>query len=163
MGLVGPVAGKHRAELCGDSRAQGMRCESRGSRTGHGWRRGLRSGSVPRSTSWPCSRTAGRSGRRPTTPASGAGHTPLEDRIPVEARSRDDHRDRRGRAGRDDRPAIRLDERRRDEKLAEIDRRGRAAFLEGAEERSRTVEGRPLTAYELERVTKRYPQEVSCE
>ena len=53
---------------------------------------------------------------------------------------------------------IRLDERRRDEKLAEIDRRGRAAFLEGAEERSRTFEGRPLTAYELERVTKRYPE-----
>ena len=53
---------------------------------------------------------------------------------------------------------IRLDERRRDEKLAEIDRRGRAAFLEGAEERSRTVEGRPLTAYELERVTRRYPR-----
>ena len=52
---------------------------------------------------------------------------------------------------------IRLDERRRDEKLAEIDRRGRAAFLDGAEERSRAVEGRPLTAYELERVTKRYP------
>ena len=53
---------------------------------------------------------------------------------------------------------IRLDERRRAEKLAEIDRRGRAAFLEGAEERSRTVEGRPLTADELERVTKRYPE-----
>ena len=32
---------------------------------------------------------------------------------------------------------IRLDERRRAEKLEEIDRRGRAAFLEGAEERSR--------------------------
>ena len=53
---------------------------------------------------------------------------------------------------------IRLDERQRDEKLAEIDRRGRAAFLAGAEERSRTVEGRPLTAYELQRVTKRYPE-----
>ena len=52
---------------------------------------------------------------------------------------------------------IRLDERHRDDKLAEIDRRGRAAFLDGAEERSRTVEGRPLTADELERVTKRYP------
>ena len=52
--------------------------------------------------------------------------------------------------------AIRLDER-RDEKLDEIDRRGRAAYLDGAEERSRTVEGRPLTAFELERVTKRYP------
>ena len=42
---------------------------------------------------------------------------------------------------------IRLDERRRDAKLAEIDRRGRAPFLEGAEERSRTVQGR-LTAYD---------------
>jgi hypothetical protein len=31
------------------------------------------------------------------------------------------------------------------------------AFLEGAEERSMTVDGRPLTADELERVTKRYP------
>ena len=53
--------------------------------------------------------------------------------------------------------AIRLDERRRDDKLADIHRRGHAAFLDGAEERSRTVEGRPLTANELERVTKRYP------
>ena len=44
-----------------------------------------------------------------------------------------------------------------DERLAEIDRRGRAAYLEGAEERSRTVEGRPLTAYELKRVTKAIP------
>ena len=55
---------------------------------------------------------------------------------------------------------IRLDERRRAEKVAEIERRGRAAFLEGAEERSRAVEGRPLTADELERVTKRYPRDV---
>ena len=39
---------------------------------------------------------------------------------------------------------IRLDERRRDEKFAEIDRRGRAAFLEGAEAQSRENEGRPL-------------------
>ena len=53
---------------------------------------------------------------------------------------------------------IRLGERRRDEKLADIDRRGRAAYLEGAEERSRTVEGRPLTADELARVTRRYPE-----
>jgi hypothetical protein len=53
---------------------------------------------------------------------------------------------------------IPLDERRRDDKLAEMDRRGRAALLSGAEERSRTVEGRPLTAYELERVTRRYPE-----
>ncbi len=53
--------------------------------------------------------------------------------------------------------AIRLDERRRDERLEKIDRRGRAAYLEGADERSKAVEGRPLTAYELERVTRRYP------
>ena len=52
--------------------------------------------------------------------------------------------------------AIRLDERQRAEKLDAIDRRGRAAFLDGAEEQSQTVEGRPLTAEELERVTKRY-------
>ena len=55
----------------------------------------------------------------------------------------------------------RLDERRRDDKLAEIERRGRAAFLEGAEERSRTVEGRPLTADELERVTRSLPLTLS--
>ena len=53
---------------------------------------------------------------------------------------------------------IRLDERQRDAKLAEIDRLGRAAYPEGAEERSQKVEGRPLTADELERVTKRYPE-----
>lgn len=52
---------------------------------------------------------------------------------------------------------IRLDERRRDEKLAEIDRRGRAAFLDGAEAQSQASEGRRLTADELGRVTKRYP------
>ena len=46
---------------------------------------------------------------------------------------------------------LRLDERHHSEKLAAIDRRGRAAFLDGAEARSRTVEGRPLTAYEVER------------
>ena len=53
--------------------------------------------------------------------------------------------------------AIQLDERRRDEKLADIDRRGRAAFLDGAEERSQATQGRPLTANEQERVTRRYP------
>lgn len=53
---------------------------------------------------------------------------------------------------------IRLDEHRKGQRLEEIDRRGRAAFLEGAEEQSRTVEGRPLTAYELDRITKRYPE-----
>jgi hypothetical protein len=50
-----------------------------------------------------------------------------------------------------------LDERRRAEKLAEIDRRGRAAFLEGAEEQSRDVQGRPLTSREQRRVIRRYP------
>lgn len=70
---------------------------------------------------------------------------------------RSNQRDRLGRAGRDGDLRIRLDERFRADKLAEIDRRGRGAFLEGAEERSRKVEGRPLTADELERVTKRYP------
>jgi hypothetical protein len=53
--------------------------------------------------------------------------------------------------------AIRLNGRRRTEKLAEIDRRGRLVDLEGAEERSRVVEGRPLAAEELRRVTQRYP------
>ena len=36
--------------------------------------------------------------------------------------------------------AIRLDERRRDEKLADIDRRSRAAYLDGAEERSTSAD-----------------------
>jgi hypothetical protein len=36
---------------------------------------------------------------------------------------------------------IRLDEQRKTERLDDIERRGRAAFLEGAEERSQTVEG----------------------
>ena len=53
----------------------------------------------------------------------------------------------------------RLDERRRDEKVAEIDRRSRAAYLEGAEAQSQAGEGRPLTADELERVAKQYPGE----
>jgi hypothetical protein len=53
---------------------------------------------------------------------------------------------------------IQLDERRKAESLDDIERRGRAAFLGGAEERSQTVEGRPSTADELERVTKWYPE-----
>ena len=53
-------------------------------------------------------------------------------------------------------PAFR--ERQRAEKLDEIDRRERAAFLAGAEAQSQAAEGRPLTTDELERVTKRYPQ-----
>ena len=52
---------------------------------------------------------------------------------------------------------IRLDERRRVDKLDEIDRRGRAAFLEGAEAQSQAVEGQPLSGDELKRVVKRYP------
>jgi len=52
---------------------------------------------------------------------------------------------------------IRLDERRKAERLDDIDRRGRAAFLEGAEAQSQAAEGRQLMADELERVTKRYP------
>ena len=51
---------------------------------------------------------------------------------------------------------IGLDERRGADKLGDIDRRGHAAFLEGAEAQSE-AEGRPLTADELERVTKRFP------
>ena len=54
---------------------------------------------------------------------------------------------------------IRLDDRRRAEKLEAIERRGRAAFLEGAEAQSQAAEGRPLTADVLERVTERYPPE----
>jgi hypothetical protein len=54
--------------------------------------------------------------------------------------------------------AIRLDERRRADMLAEVDRRGRLAFLSRTEQRSWTAEGRPLTNDELERATKRYPR-----
>ena len=53
--------------------------------------------------------------------------------------------------------SIQLGERRRGDKFAKIDRRGRAAFLEGAEAQFHAAEGRPLTADELARVTKRYP------
>jgi hypothetical protein len=52
--------------------------------------------------------------------------------------------------------AIRLDERRRAERVDAIDRRGRLAYIDGAEERSRDAERRPLTADELRRVTRRY-------
>ena len=53
---------------------------------------------------------------------------------------------------------IRLDEPQRSAKVGEIDRRGRAAFLEGAEAQSQAAEGRPLTADEMKRVTRRYPE-----
>jgi hypothetical protein len=55
--------------------------------------------------------------------------------------------------------ALRPDERRRAERVAEIDRRGRLAYLEGAEEQSGDAAGRQLTRDELERGTKRYPEE----
>jgi hypothetical protein len=52
---------------------------------------------------------------------------------------------------------IRLDERGHAARLVDVEPRGRLAYLEGAEEHSRAVEGRPLAVDELERVTKRYP------
>jgi len=52
---------------------------------------------------------------------------------------------------------IRLDERRRPQQLDDIERRGRSAFVQGAEAQSQAAEGRPLTAVELERLTRRYP------
>jgi hypothetical protein len=39
-----------------------------------------------------------------------------------------------------------------------IEARARTAFLQGAEEQSRTTLGRPLTQDELERVLARYPR-----
>ena len=53
---------------------------------------------------------------------------------------------------------IRLAKRHRPDQLAEIERRERAAFLEAAEAESQATEGRPLTADELEQVTRRYPE-----
>ncbi len=53
---------------------------------------------------------------------------------------------------------VRLDERRRSDKRAEIDRRGRAVFLDGAEAQSQAAEGRSLTAEETKRITRRYPE-----
>jgi hypothetical protein len=52
---------------------------------------------------------------------------------------------------------ILLDERTHGEKVEAIERRGRAAFLDGAEAQSQAAEDRPLTADELKRVTRRYP------
>jgi hypothetical protein len=52
---------------------------------------------------------------------------------------------------------LRLDERQRAERLDAIDRRGRAAFLEGAEAQSMSAQGRLLTVEEQRRVMKRYP------
>jgi hypothetical protein len=53
---------------------------------------------------------------------------------------------------------ILLDERRRPEEAAGLERRSRLAYVDGAEAQSREVEGRPLTGEELERVTRRYPE-----
>lgn len=46
---------------------------------------------------------------------------------------------------------VALDEGRRAEKLEDFERRGRLAFLEGAEAQSQAAEGRPLTADQLDR------------
>jgi hypothetical protein len=43
---------------------------------------------------------------------------------------------------------------------AELNRRLRRAFVEGAEERSRQEHGRGLTADELRRVLRRYPGDL---
>ena len=40
-----------------------------------------------------------------------------------------------------------------------IDHRGRLAYLDAAEAQSQKTVGRPLTADELERVIKRYPED----
>lgn len=48
----------------------------------------------------------------------------------------------------------------RAKKLAELNRKLRLAFIEGAEKRSRRALGRGLSAEELERVVKRYPGDV---
>ena len=52
---------------------------------------------------------------------------------------------------------VHLDERRKGERLAAIDRRGRLACLEGAEAQSQAAEGRPLNVDEPKRVARRYP------
>jgi hypothetical protein len=48
----------------------------------------------------------------------------------------------------------------RQRRKADLDRRLRQAFVEGAEERSRRELGRGLTADELERVLRRYPGDL---
>jgi hypothetical protein len=53
---------------------------------------------------------------------------------------------------------ILLHERRRAEKLEAIERRGRAAFLEGAEAQSRKAEGRPLNGRRAPACHQRYPK-----
>ena len=51
-----------------------------------------------------------------------------------------------------------LDDRRWPERAADLDGRGRLAYLDGAEAQSCEAEGRPLTGDELERVSRRYPE-----
>jgi hypothetical protein len=46
------------------------------------------------------------------------------------------------------------------ERRADLDRRLRAAFVQGAEEDSRRRLGRGLTREELERVLRRYPGDI---
>jgi hypothetical protein len=53
--------------------------------------------------------------------------------------------------------AMTLEERARADAIAEVDRRGRLAFLTGAEEQSRRL-GRSLTEDELNRVLRRFPR-----
>ena len=46
------------------------------------------------------------------------------------------------------------------QRIAELNRRLRLAFIQGAEERSRLEQGRGLTADELRRVLRRYPGDL---
>ena len=55
--------------------------------------------------------------------------------------------------------ALRLDERRRAARLEAIERRGRLAYLAGAEQQSQRSADRPLSGDELERVLRRYPED----
>ena len=53
--------------------------------------------------------------------------------------------------------AMTLEERARADAFAGVERRGRLAYLAGAEDESQRL-GRPLTARELERVLRRFPR-----
>jgi hypothetical protein len=53
--------------------------------------------------------------------------------------------------------AMTLEERARADAFADVEQRGRLAYLAGAEEESRRL-GRPLTGDELERVIRRFPE-----
>jgi hypothetical protein len=52
--------------------------------------------------------------------------------------------------------AMALEERARSKRVDQLDRRGRLAYVAGAEEESRRL-GRPLTDEELDRVLRRFP------